>query len=283
MRRLLLTCLLLIALSAWVSAQDSDIIGPDDYPENVNPLTGLVVDDPSVLDQRPLIVKMPNAPAEARPQWGVLQADIVWEYLIAGGYTRIAPVYLSQAPERVGPVRSLRLVDIDLIKLNHALVAASGASDGTWETIYEDDVMPDRLLVGESYEPAFMRDPSIERSREFTLVGNVPALRELAEDLDRDTDAEDLSGLAFSETLEGGREISDFTINFPATEVHWYYDTDSNLFLRDMDGEPHLVFDENNEAVPLTFDNVVVLEALHEIAPYTREGYWGYSNCATKS
>lgn len=263
-----------------IVAQDTEIIGPDEYPDTVNPLTGLTVDNPAVLNQRPLIVKMPNAPAEARPQWGVLEADIVYEYLIAGGYTRFAPVFLSNAPERVGPVRSLRLVDIDLVKLNGALIAASGASDGTWETIYADNLVPDRLIVGESYAPAFLRDDSIQRSREFTLVGNVPALRELAEDLDRDTDAPNLTGFAFSDSLEGGIPLTDFTIKYAVTEVHWYYDAETNQYLRDMDGEQHIVFDANNEAVPLTFDNVVMLEANHDVAPYTREGYWGYSNFA---
>lgn len=281
MRRFAVICAVLFTvILAVTSAQENGTIGPDEYPENVNPLTGLTVEDFAVLSQRPMIVKMPNAPAEARPQWGVLEADIVWEYLIAGGYTRFAPIYLSNAPERVGPVRSLRLVDIDLVKLNQALVAASGASDGTWETIYDDNVVPDRLIVGESYAPAFLRDDSIQRSREFTLVGNVPALRELAEDLERDTDLDAVDGFAFSETLNGGTPLTDFTIKYAVTEIHWYYDADNNVYLRDMDGEPHLVFNADNQAVPLTFDNVVILEAAHEIAPFTREGYWGYSNFA---
>src|SRR5687768_14669961 len=42
------------------------VIGPDGYAEDVNPLTGLQVDDPSVLERRPLLIKISNAPAVVR-------------------------------------------------------------------------------------------------------------------------------------------------------------------------------------------------------------------------
>ena len=53
--------------------------GPVDFPENVNPLTGLVVDDPSILDRRPILVKVANYPISGRPHSGLSFADMVLE------------------------------------------------------------------------------------------------------------------------------------------------------------------------------------------------------------
>jgi hypothetical protein len=43
------------------------LIGPDNFPANVNPLTGETVNDPAVLARRPLAIKVSNAPAIVRP------------------------------------------------------------------------------------------------------------------------------------------------------------------------------------------------------------------------
>ncbi len=51
-------------------------------PAAYNPLTGLVPADPSLLDRRPLVIKISNYPRAIRPQYGLNEADIVFEYYI---------------------------------------------------------------------------------------------------------------------------------------------------------------------------------------------------------
>ncbi len=53
--------------------------GPTNFPDNVDPLTGLVVSDPALLNRRPMTIKIENLPRDDRPQWGVSLADIVYE------------------------------------------------------------------------------------------------------------------------------------------------------------------------------------------------------------
>ena len=74
--------------------------GPDqaDFPADVNPLTGLQVADPSLLEQPALIVSIPHFPPEVRPQAGLSFAPWVFEYLIATGTTRLAAVFHGQFP-----------------------------------------------------------------------------------------------------------------------------------------------------------------------------------------
>ena len=54
------------------------LIGPGDFPPDVNPLTGERVSDPALLQRRPLAIKIANM-ARVRPQAGLNQADLVFD------------------------------------------------------------------------------------------------------------------------------------------------------------------------------------------------------------
>ncbi len=102
-------------------------------------------------------MKVDNSP-EARPQAGVNQADIVYELRVEG-ITRYMEVFHSHTPERVGPVRSARSSDINLLSnLNRPLLAWSGGNPGvTNEVLRGQD---NGLLVDAGRTPAghFYRD-----------------------------------------------------------------------------------------------------------------------------
>ena len=50
----------------------------------------------------------------AHPQIGLEDADVVYIEQVEGGLTRLAAVFSSTIPVRIGPVRSARISDIDL-------------------------------------------------------------------------------------------------------------------------------------------------------------------------
>lgn len=83
----------------------------DDRPRS--PFTGVRV-DPAVLARPLLAVKVENS-ENARPQSGLESADIVFEELVEGGITRFMALFHSELPDEVGPVRSARPVDADLL------------------------------------------------------------------------------------------------------------------------------------------------------------------------
>jgi hypothetical protein len=98
-------------------------------PPPVYPLTGMPLDDPAAAQHPAVVVKMDNSP-DARPQTGINEADVVYELLVEG-ITRYALVYQSQTPDEVGPVRSARSSDIELLaNLGAPLIAWSGANPG---------------------------------------------------------------------------------------------------------------------------------------------------------
>jgi len=91
----------------------------------VNPFTGL---GGGHLNRRPVFVCINNDPI-ARPQYGLGQADLVYEYLMEGSWiTRYTALFWSQEVGRIGPVRSARLINAQMTPLYAAALFCSGAS-----------------------------------------------------------------------------------------------------------------------------------------------------------
>ncbi len=101
--------------------------GPDRFPKDINPYTGLKVDDPAVLDRRPVMVKVSNFPPSGRPQYGLSLADLVFEHYIGEGMNRFSAIYYGNKPEKVGPVRSARLADVQLASMYQPIFAFASA------------------------------------------------------------------------------------------------------------------------------------------------------------
>ena len=91
------------------------------------PLTGLKADDANLIKRRPLNVRLPNDP-NARPQYGLAKADLVFEMIVEGGVTRFSAVFHSRDAETVGPIRSYRFSDLHLTQMLKGALVASGAT-----------------------------------------------------------------------------------------------------------------------------------------------------------
>ena len=97
------------------------------------PLTGELVDDPGVLRRPAVAVKVPDTRPE-HPQVGINDADLVFVEL--DGYpdskgqsaTRLMPVFHSRMPGSVGPVRSIRPVDVPLLSPASVVLGSTGAA-----------------------------------------------------------------------------------------------------------------------------------------------------------
>ncbi len=77
--------------------------------------------------QRPaLAVKVDNYP-DARPQSGLDKADVVFEEPVEGGITRLVAVFQCSQASLVGPIRSARAVDAQILpQLSHPLFVHAG-------------------------------------------------------------------------------------------------------------------------------------------------------------
>ncbi|HEV7886930.1 MAG TPA: DUF3048 domain-containing protein [Acidimicrobiales bacterium] len=90
-------------------------------------LTNLPLAERANLKRPALVVKVENAP-EARPQAGIDKADVVYEEVVEGGVVRFLCVFQSQDAASVGPVRSVRPVDPDIVSPLKGYFAYSGGA-----------------------------------------------------------------------------------------------------------------------------------------------------------
>ncbi len=78
-------------------------------PIGMSPLTGLPIGS-----RKPVLVMKLDNTRNAQPHAGLIDADVVYVEEVEYGITRLAAVFSSRIPSRVGPIRSARITDIDL-------------------------------------------------------------------------------------------------------------------------------------------------------------------------
>jgi len=102
----------------------------DPIPSVVWPLTGLDASDASEADlaRIAIAVKIPNDPSHSRPQKNLEYADIVFEEYVEAGIPRLVAIFQSTHPEEVGPVRSMREMDPNIVGSFGGPLVFSGAN-----------------------------------------------------------------------------------------------------------------------------------------------------------
>ncbi len=111
-----------------------------------NPLTGLPVSDPALLERRPMAIKIANSPDYIRPQSGLTLADVVFEYYIEWGDTRFIAVMYGNDSPMVGPVRSGRYFDEHVARMYNAFLAFKYADPREYSYL-KNSTLNDFLVV----------------------------------------------------------------------------------------------------------------------------------------
>ena len=245
-------------------------VGPVDFPENVNPLTGLVVADPTILDRRPVFVKVANYPVSGRPHAGLSFADMVFEYYIGYGGNRFIGLYYGQDTDMIGPVRSGRMIDPYLVSLYEGILGFEGA----YVTIRDHivDILGNRAISGKDLCPGICDDG---RNIVTSVFGDSGALTEIASRRGVDNQRFVLEGMAFDpQPPEDGQEANTISIRFSQVNPsEWRFDADRGLYMRWIDNETGQPIDliplvDRVTDEQLGFSNVAVIFASHdEIAP----------------
>ncbi len=269
---LICLALLLAALPlAGIRAQEESV--PDELVA-INPLTGLPAPAPEYLLRNPVIAKISNAPASVRPQAGLEDADLVFEHYAEGGLTRFSAIYHGQRPQRVGSIRSARLIDLELLPMVQGLLAWSGASIGV-EALLNASAHPERLFMGVLYNsPYYWRDPDIPSPH--NLFVNTAALGDLALRENVAT-IPDLQGLVFQAEPPDGDSGPALAIDlrYLAAQVRWEYDDVTGHYLRFADDEPHHEAATDRQ---LQAANVIALYAQHRFTDIVESVWQGVTH-----
>jgi hypothetical protein len=115
--------------------------------------------DPNAL-RDPVIVQVENSP-DARPQRGLAEAAVLYEYSAEGGISRFSALYFTPPAGQVGPVRSARIATVTLCGIYDALLMYSGAStyiegrlQQSGQRHYDEDTsLGDLFRIGSRYPP----------------------------------------------------------------------------------------------------------------------------------
>jgi hypothetical protein len=197
------------------------------------PLTGLPIEDPLLAGRPALVVKIDNHP-EARPQFGLNAADIVFEENVEK-LTRFAAVFQSQDAERVGPIRSGRTQDVALLgSLNQPLFGWSGGNANVTRAINESDLVS---LNPSTAGNGFFRDKRGREDREHTLYNSTSALYAYTP-VFAPAPPQQFKYLRTGEAA-GGEASAGLDVKMDGVNVNWSYDAASSVYLRAQNGSPH--------------------------------------------
>lgn len=222
-----------------------------------NPLTGEIMADPSKLERRPLAIKISNAPPNyVRPQSGLNQADILFEHITEAVVTRFTGVFYGDDPETVGPIRSARLVDVELPAMYDAALGYSGSSNGVANRLFSSDFSGRILRPGAQ---GYYRTGDDSKPFEHTFYAYPDQLRGALGERNRAPQFG--QQMSFSDVPpDGGQSATTIAINYKWETVEWRYDEATNRYFRWAGGVPHV---DANTGEQVNFRNVVIPYANH--------------------
>ena len=231
------------------------------------PLTGEPIDDASEIPDRPAIaVKMP-VDRKAQPWSGLNQADIVFETIINGGVTRFISMFHSQEADPVGPIRSGRAQDVDIIAMfREPLVGWSGGNPSVTREMRRADEELDVLVDLNAVRGS--SDLYYRRSGVADAPNNLYSSTEV---LLTATPAEFTAPVPVFTYLKPGDEVvgepaTDIAVTLDDISSEWEYDSATERYFRSQNGlESMTESGDTDERV--WADNVVVMSADYGINP----------------
>lgn len=218
----------------------------------LTPLTGEVIPAGTALGPS-LAAKIDNH-ADARPQIGLEHTDLVFEEMVEGGLTRYVAVWQSDVPAQIGPIRSIRPMDPDIISPLGGIVAYSGGQQRFVQLMKDTNVY--NAIHGQADTADVMfRTP--DKSAPHNVVVKAPEL--IAQHADIVAPAQQFAfavDLASSSGVREGSRTSVIALRFGAPSTpSWTYDAASERYLRAQAGGPDL----DTAGAQLSAANVIVV------------------------
>jgi hypothetical protein len=202
--------------------------------QTLHPLTGL----PFIELPRParfagmpqvLAVKIDNT-RNAQPQAGVDAADLVYIEEVEYGMTRLAAIFSSTIPARIGPVRSARITDIDLLaQYGSPAFAFSGAQRKLWPALA---AAPFIDVSANKIPQDYSRDSSRRAPYNYFFNAETALTR-----TERVSLAKDM-GFTFSQEIPfGGTPAQSAELTWPSSTLKFRYNPLRDQYSVELNGE----------------------------------------------
>ena len=256
--------------------QDNPATTPNPLQTAVNPLSGLPIEEEKIRN-RPIAVVLSNEPASL-PMNGVSQADIIYEYLVEGGLTRMMAVFQDITDVRiVGSIRSARVYTVEIAESHDALFVHAGGSPQAISEIRErgitnfDEVYSIRRNI-------FLRDRTRISGRRLELlhalvITNTRVAEWLPQyDVRTVHNANYDQGFIFSDdaTPAGGRAATEVTFRFSAAKLSTFiYNEAGNVYHLRQYGRD---FTDANTGNRVGFANIIIMKTSVTSIPGDQSG-----------
>ncbi|WP_051865327.1 DUF3048 domain-containing protein [Streptomyces griseus] len=212
-----------------------------------------------------LAVKIDNASA-ARPHTGLDSADVVYAEQVEGGLSRLMAVYATRLPKAVGPVRSARESDLELLRqFDRPRLAFSGAQSKLLPLIDRAPLVPEPpgRASGAYFRDSARPAPHNLYLRPEGLLPTAPGAAALT------------TGFQVGPAPAGGRAQTSFTVRYPAARFTFTWSGTDKGWRVAMDGAAARTTDGGPPAPPTVVVQYVKVRAsaFHDFlgnnTPYT--------------
>ena len=258
--------------------------GPLGFPPNINPLTGMPVENQNLLERRPIAVKISNGPRSVRPQWGLSLADHVFEYYQEAGRTRFNAIFYGQDASIAGPIRSARFTDEHIIRSYKAVFAYGSADYRVLWRLLNTDFWNRMYSVSDYPCPPTAQFPTCRTDPNGWnhLLTDTAALSQYFSDMGIDNTRQFLDGFAFKMIPPPDGALGQrVTLRYSQSHYNqWEYQSELGRYIRYQDivtdlnggqGEEFELLTDNLNGQVIGADNVVVLLAPHSFFSRTPE------------
>ena len=230
----------------------------------LSPLSGLPIPI-EIADRRVVAVKIDNAPA-ARPQSGLSAASVVYEHLTEGRVTRYTAFFLDHDIPRIGPIRSARFVDRDLVQQFDALFAHVGGSPPVRDDLSRSNVADMDQFFFDETRPYYRIS---SRPAPFNMYADLVALREFGQA--RYPEKRSISGFRFYDTEPDQGPLAHLQIPSTAPsafQARYTYVSDTRRWRRSIGETPDI---DSETGEPLEFENVIVQQVSTRLTEFDED------------
>jgi hypothetical protein len=180
----------------------------------------------------PIIIQIENSSQPSvRPQTGMQQADMIYEYISEFGIPRLSAVYWHPPTSLIGPVRSCRLITVQLEQMYRGMIYCSGANDYVLGQVWK---WPNVV-----YDYAYMYDYMYRASDRFA-PHNVIARPDKITSHTAQTPLPalnyDIAPAHPDAPLAGA--VPGTSVSIPQHGAVWRYDANAHEYLKWQDGAP---------------------------------------------
>ena len=164
----------------------------------------------------------------AHPQLGLEDADVVYIEQVEGGLTRLAAIFSTVIPSRIGPVRSARISDIDILsQYGRVAFAYSGAQRKLLPVIQSANLED----LGAQHESSKIYTTDPTRVQPYAMVLRADLLMQKISEEKLSVDTAKNVGFVFGDLPEGGSPIQKVVMNWPAATYSAQWSTEESRWL----------------------------------------------------